>query len=855
MKKLSIVIWLWTVVACVCVAQQARWLFAAPSYQERMESARNLNRAQHYMEAYEVLKVLRADADSVITAHGLNPATLPNREDFKFHQDVLTSLAECAYKMNFRRVVKAVAAEQLEAINGRISAEIDDIKYFSRQAAAYYKVIGDAYYLWGAENVYYFSRAQEYYEKALDFYTRSAYDKEVSDEDERRIVRFDLAQVHYAQGNYEIALEYIKQANANIRLTSSTTGRLSQSNANLQSFQQQLSAARAMCRACMGDYDKALFEIDNVINEAKENRSKSLPEWYRRKAKIQMMRHFDEGTDIEDADKLYAFYFKAIKDSVENDFMQMTSDQREQYWMIKRPFVVDCYQLENKAPELLYDVTLYNKGILLQTCRSFDLLLKDAELAQLNRRRLYDAQLIALGDDSDTAGEYESTLIKRMRTDGRRTKFFASLRYTWKDVQKVLPKRGCAIEFVEYEKKGNMYFGALVLKKGGNPQFIELCNADVLGSYYPDGARSNMYSLMKSTNGSDKDYIYSDSLIGRTIWSDDLVAAIADCQKVYFSPDGYLHQLAIEFMIPVAMKDKKLYRLSSTRVLVEGRAPNAKRIKEGAALLLGGISYSADYNNYHNQKSGNDAKAFEIMQEKSVYFTDLPGAKEECDSIIYYRHNNKDLLLDSQKATEQAFYEKCNQYPLLHISTHGYFGGDRSVYNELLASASTDVLSESVLLLANCRTNLNDIFFDSSKPDGLLSAREVACLDLSNVELVTTSACQTGLGIITADGIYGMERGFKSAGAKGLLLTLWSVDVTSARMFFTSFYSNIAQGLSVHEAYAKARQQLAKPQEASVKRRSLNPKKLTREERTVVCSVDYSAPQHINPYILVDVWE
>lgn len=80
------------------------------------------------------------------------------------------------------------------------------------------------------------------------------------------------------------------------------------------------------------------------------------------------------------------------------------------------------------------------------------------------------------------------------------------------------------------------------------------------------------------------------------------------------------------------------------------------------------------------------------------------------------------------------------------------------------------------------------------KEDGILLASEISLLDFHNVNLVTLSACQTGLGDINDDGVMGLQRGFKRAGVNSLLMTLWPVDDDATQIFMSEFYRNLVSG-------------------------------------------------------------
>jgi CHAT domain-containing protein len=85
--------------------------------------------------------------------------------------------------------------------------------------------------------------------------------------------------------------------------------------------------------------------------------------------------------------------------------------------------------------------------------------------------------------------------------------------------------------------------------------------------------------------------------------------------------------------------------------------------------------------------------------------------------------------------------------------------------------------------------------------DGILRAAEIATLDLTGCELVVLSACETGLGYSdTSEGVYGLQRSFKLAGAKYVLMSLWDVDDRATTLLMTEFYKNILSGKSLEDA-------------------------------------------------------
>ncbi|MEM9908508.1 MAG: CHAT domain-containing protein, partial [Cyanobacteria bacterium P01_D01_bin.44] len=163
------------------------------------------------------------------------------------------------------------------------------------------------------------------------------------------------------------------------------------------------------------------------------------------------------------------------------------------------------------------------------------------------------------------------------------------------------------------------------------------------------------------------------------------------------------------------------------------------------------------------------------LGQQPQQLTALPGAEAEAVAIA--------PLLNAQPligaaATETAVRAQLTQAKTIHLATHGFFDDQQGLQSAIALTPATD---EAI-------TELN--LADSAPDDGLLTAQEVLDLTLQ-ADLVVLSACNTGRGKITGDGVVGLSRSFLGAGANSLVASLWSVPDRSTAFLMSAFYQNL----------------------------------------------------------------
>ena len=113
-------------------------------------------------------------------------------------------------------------------------------------------------------------------------------------------------------------------------------------------------------------------------------------------------------------------------------------------------------------------------------------------------------------------------------------------------------------------------------------------------------------------------------------------------------------------------------------------------------------------------------------------------------------------------------------------------------------------LTRSGLYFAGVNTTLSGEEMPDYLDDGILTAQEISELDLRGTDLVVLSACQTGLGDLKGDGVFGLQRGFKKAGVRSILMSLWKVDDNATELLMVEFYRNYFSGVSKTQSLKNA---------------------------------------------------
>jgi CHAT domain-containing protein/tetratricopeptide (TPR) repeat protein len=383
------------------------------------------------------------------------------------------------------------------------------------------------------------------------------------------------------------------------------------------------------------------------------------------------------------------------------------------------------------------------------------------------------------------------------------------------DVDAALPEGSALVCFVRYRRTMGPSaapvpsYLAFVMRANQAPLAIPLGTAASIDSFV-SAWRSDV--VAEAAAGSSQLTRLSGVRLRRAIW-DPIAGALKGVSGVFIVPDGTLSlvpfaALPVEQSRYVIDEAPILHYLSAERDLaLAGKGAEGASAPRGL-LAIGGPSFD-DGMPSSRTATRRGATPTECDSLHEITFERLDGSLREVQEIARLWNApaaRTARVLVGREANERTFKNEASRYGVLHLATHGFFLGDtcdppragvrgttRAVGGLTTASSSVvdtvrreNPLLSSGLALAGANRRA------SARPDdddGILTAEEVASLNLSGVEWAVLSACGTGLGAIKAgEGVFGLRRAFQIAGAKTVIMSLWSVDDQATREWMVTLY-------------------------------------------------------------------
>ena len=508
--------------------------------------------------------------------------------------------------------------------------------------------------------------------------------------------------------------------------------------------------------------------------------------------------------------------------------LQLWQEYRElfDWWIPNVAFYLDSEEMNSLA----FDASLFYKGYMMGM--DFEIKKQLLESESDDIKIVYSRYLSTLNaleqirNASNSKGYHKTDSLKRVIAEDElyltKSIFKSGFKFdktnlSWKYIQLMLNDNDIAIEFVSFKglnkSDGREYYIALVLSnKMSSPKMIELFE------------KSELDSLMNLNN---PDF----TKISKLIWNEDLLIEIDGYDNIYFSPAGRLNSLGMEYL-PIPNSESinhiyNLFRLSSLKELYKRN--NHFKLKK--AILYGDLDYnwkegknlSDSYRHPNHVVSVSRAYADSLSSRGG--FDLLNNTKEEILGISKVLSNSgiENELFSGRTGTEESFKSLSGKdINIIHLATHGMYvsqidalkkreeqnfvfissdEGKYSVQNDMSLTRSALVMSGGNKLLRRESISLKE-------DDEILTALEISNLEFKELDLVVLSACQTALGDVDSEGVYGLQRGFKKAGANTILMSLDKVDDEATKILMVEFYRNLMSGKTKHQSLKDAQKYL-----------------------------------------------
>lgn len=506
-------------------------------------------------------------------------------------------------------------------------------------------------------------------------------------------------------------------------------------------------------------------------------------------------RYYEDEKDWQTLEDELVKYCNGMRQQISNNIPSMTDEQREHFvagFDKAHSRAIEALQKHptKKLAELCFDNISFRNGLLLRS----NLAIKNS-ISRLGDKKvtaLYNALIKSRRDlvyesisgriikNTDKIESRINELEKELAlkcTDFKTTK--DNNDYKHNILQKSLSNTESVVELVEH--KGSLF--ALVLEKNTGVSYVSI----------------GKISSIQNTLHKSIDDIYHDEQLTKFIW-ENISKVIPNVSKIYYLPIGKFNQIALGSLY--MGKNRYLCDIINLHLLQDPSSlVNKEQLLADSYLFTSSNKYrmvslwgGIDYGENTKLFSGNNRRSA-IKRGESLVPLMFTKLEVENISSMLKEKAIANKVYENAMATKTSFKKRSGKGDyILHISTHGFFNDSTSLSNSMLSSG---------LFFAGANNYWCDNYaqIGKGKDDGILRSAEIANINLSGCSLVVLSACETGLGFSdSGEGVYGLQRAFKLAGAKKILMSLWEVDDRATTILMTNFYRYLLEGKDANTA-------------------------------------------------------
>ena len=486
--------------------------------------------------------------------------------------------------------------------------------------------------------------------------------------------------------------------------------------------------------------------------------------------------------------------------------------------------VIDALSADKKAAYSSYDEKVIRKyERLSEVCGEIATLI--LSVAEYPDPEIYRDRLRTLSITKDSletelskdCSEFKEELITR--------------RFTVDDVANTLPPGSVLCEYIRYEpldykkigndkeKSGPARYLVFTLDHSGTITLNDLGDAGEIDSLITL-ARKRIYKAREEVHSplvveSEEKLTEITGKLYEIIIA-PLESYLNDKTDIFISPDGQLNLLPFEILPcpdgQYLIEKHNISYLSSGKDLIRFQK---RQSTSNWALIMADPDFDLSQGDLaeHERKTSSKPSSFFVPTE---YLRALNECLGESFSPLHYSRQEADSIAKTLSsaglrvksylgadALESVLKEIAAPPRVLHIATHGFF----CTYPDYTEShiRKNPLLRSGLALACANRVMAGERQFDRQAEDGRLTGLEASGLNLVGTEVVTLSACETGLGEVrSGEGVFGLRRAFQRAGAQTVIMSLWKVPDKETCDLMTGFYSNWTAGRTKKEAFRKA---------------------------------------------------
>jgi CHAT domain-containing protein len=365
-----------------------------------------------------------------------------------------------------------------------------------------------------------------------------------------------------------------------------------------------------------------------------------------------------------------------------------------------------------------------------------------------------------------------------------------------RQIIKAIGKRGLAIDFVRYNSNDTFRYGAFIFSQNlKQPHFVQICDEATLLSQVQksDGSINAIFYRDKGNKGSSYNLIWG-----------KLVKYFDGYDDIYFSGDGILNQIPIE-LLPNEddVQTCDLYKIHRVFHLADIRKP----------LTIGDNFMAVGVSNYNTPIGNEDVTDRGGWGDLKAVLIEFESVKTQFKPYSD-QYSTKYVLNDEAR---EIYVKSLNNEPIttLHLSTHGFYKDRKTLEraDELLLDIDHNIAHRALIAGKESLSGLilrnGNISWKSAEvtdaDDDILTSDEIENLTFPKLNLTVLSACETGLGDVDSEGVWGLQRAFRIAGTQSLICSLCKINDEWTAQFMNVFYQNAASGKSIYDSFQAAR--------------------------------------------------